>query len=93
MIEKNRLKARSSSIAMMRFDDHGFTRSMTTEERVLQIQALREQIDGHADFMCSDDRLKDSSTESRETAVAAFHECLARREKELALIRESLQLA
>jgi hypothetical protein len=93
MIDKNRLKARGSSLAVMRFDDRGFTKGMTTEDRVLQIQALRLQIDGHADFMCSDDRLKDSSPESRETAMAAFHECLARREQELALIRESLQLA
>jgi len=93
MIDKNRFKARGSSIAVMRFDDRRFTKSMTTAERVLQIQALREQIVGYADFMCSDDRLKDSSTESRETAVAAFHTCLARQEQELALIRESLQLA
>ena len=54
---------------------------------------LQKLINGHIDFMCSDDRLNNSSAESRENAVNDFHQCLVERERELGRIRESLQLS
>ncbi len=74
-------------------DAHRSTVTLTTEDCLLRIQALGKLIDGHIDFMCSTERRNGSSAESRENAVAAFHECLVVRERELGRIRESLELA
>jgi hypothetical protein len=93
MLEKTRSKARARGIATMAFDDHWSTVALTTEDRLQRIQALQKLINGHIDFMCSDDRLNDSSSESRENAVNDFYQCLVQRERELARIRESLQLS
>lgn len=93
MINKTRSKAHAPSMSALPFSDRWSTMTLTTDDRLLRIQALGKLIDGHIEFMCSIERLNDSSAESRENAVAAFHEYLVRSERELARIRESLQLA
>ena len=45
---------------------------LTTEERLRNIEAMRQRINGYVEFMCAVGNLNGTSAEAKEVAVAAF---------------------
>jgi hypothetical protein len=66
-------------------------RPSTTQERLLDLERMREQINGYTAFICQVASLRGTSIESKENAVAAFHEWMAVLEGQLARIHDELR--
>ena len=64
----------------------------TTDERLRDIAAMGQRINGYVQFICQIGDLGGTSGEAKETAIAAFHERLATLERQLRRIHEELQL-
>jgi len=64
----------------------------TAGDRLLQIEAMGQRINGYVQFMCQVGGLNGTSDEAKEQAIAAFHERMVVLEGELARIQEELQL-
>jgi hypothetical protein len=67
------------------------TPPLSTQDRLLHIQALGRRIDRYIRLMRSVGSMAGSSAEAKELAVAVFHECLAALEPPLGRIPEELQ--
>jgi len=65
---------------------------LTTEQRLLDIEQMRERVNSFVEFMCRPDGLKGTSQEEREKAIAAFHERMAVLERELGRIHDEFRL-
>ncbi len=92
MTTKTKSRAVAPSAAAAPIDDLWSTVPLTTEDRLLRIQALGQRIDGYIRFMCAIGHLNGSSTEAKDKAVAVFYERLITMEQELGRIQEDLQL-
>jgi hypothetical protein len=68
------------------------TPPLTTEDQLLHIRALGQRIAGHVEFMCGVGILQGTSPESKQKAVAVFHDRLKTLERELSRIQENLRL-
>jgi len=66
--------------------------AQTTEERLHNIQALGERVNGYVQFMCQVGSLAGTSAEAKATAVATFLERLTVLERQLGRIQEDLRL-
>jgi hypothetical protein len=66
--------------------------AQTTEERLHNIHALGERVNGYVQFMCQVGSLAGTSAEAKATAVAAFLERLTVLERQLGRIQEDLRL-
>ena len=64
----------------------------TTEERLRRIEALGRQVNGYVQFMCQVGKLRGTSAEAKDKAVAAFYERMVVLERQLGRIQEELQL-
>jgi hypothetical protein len=64
---------------------------LTTEDRLMHIQALGQRIEGYIKFMCAVGSLDGSSLELKQTEVAAFYDCLVILEPPLGRIPKKLQ--
>jgi len=65
---------------------------MTTQDRLREIEMLRQRVNDYAAFMCRVDGLTSTSAEAKEKAVAAFHERMVALERQLGRIQEALRL-
>jgi hypothetical protein len=65
---------------------------LTTEERLRDIERMREQINAYALFVCQVGSLKGSSLEAKEKAITAFHERMVVLERQLGHIVEEQRL-
>jgi hypothetical protein len=72
--------------------DIGLSPPWTTEERLVYIQALGQQIDRHIRFISTVGGLSGTSAEAKEKAVTVFYERLLALERQLERIREDLEL-
>jgi len=63
---------------------------MTTDERLKQIEVLRQRIDQAVDFLCS--TRNGTSAEAKEKAIVSFHERMVLLEGQLSRIKEELLL-
>jgi hypothetical protein len=67
-------------------------RASTTQERLIDLERMREQINGYTSFICQIASLRGTSIESKENAVADFHDWMAVLERQLARIHDELRL-
>jgi len=65
---------------------------LTLEDRLVQVRALGERINGYIQFMCAVGELNGTSMETKQKTVAAFHERLAALEQQLSRIHQHLLL-
>jgi hypothetical protein len=65
---------------------------LTTQERLREIDLLRQRVNDYAEFMCRVDGLTGTSAEAKEKAVIAFHERMIAVEQQLGRIQEELRL-
>jgi len=65
---------------------------LTTEQRLVEIERLRQRLNAYVEFMCRTDGLQGTSSEAREKAVAAFHERMVALERQLGRIYEDFRL-
>jgi len=65
----------------------------THEERLQRIEAMRQCINGHIQFICQVASLNGSSAEAKGRAVTAFYERMVQIERQLSRIRDELQLS
>jgi hypothetical protein len=77
---------------MVAFAATNSTPCLTLEERVQRIEALAERIDGYVKFMCHAASLNGVSSEAKEKAMTAFHECMVNVEGQLSRIHERFRL-
>jgi hypothetical protein len=68
------------------------TAPRTPEERLRRIEALGRQVNGYVQFMCQVGKLRGTSAEAKDKAVAAFYERMVVLERQLGRIQEELQL-
>jgi hypothetical protein len=85
-------KAKLASSDLDSSNDLLRTTPLTTEDRLMHIQALGQRVVSYVKFMCTVGRLEGSSTESKDRAVAVFYDRLYMMEQELARIYDSLLL-
>ena len=64
----------------------------TTDQRLRDIAAMGQRINGYVQFICQIGNLAGTSAEAKERALAAFHERLAALERQLGRIHEELRL-
>jgi len=64
----------------------------TTDQRLRDIAAMGQRINGYVQFICQIGNLAGTSAEAKERALAAFHERLAALERQLGRIHDELQL-
>lgn len=64
----------------------------TPEERVQDIEQLYGRVTEYVQFMSKVAQMKGTSAEAKDRALAAFHDRLARMERELGKIQEELML-
>jgi hypothetical protein len=65
---------------------------MTTQDRLHEIELMRQRVNDYAEFMCRVDGLTGTSAEAKEKAVTAFHERMVALEQQLGRIQEELRL-
>jgi hypothetical protein len=68
------------------------SRPSTTEERLLDLERMRVQINENISFICQIGALRGSSTEAKDKAVANFHEWMSVLERHLARVLDELRL-
>ena len=68
------------------------TQSLTMDERLHRIDALRKRIDGYIEYICRIVDQTGTSGEVKERAVTVFYEQLLIVEKELGHIHDELRL-
>jgi len=66
--------------------------SLTMEERLHRIEAMRKRIDGYIEYMCKIATTAGMSSEVKERAVAIFYEQMLIVEKQLGHIHDELRL-
>jgi hypothetical protein len=67
------------------------TPPLTTEDRLMHIQALGQRINGYVRFMCAVGTLESCSGEAKQNAVNVFYDCLATLEPPLGRVPKKLQ--
>jgi hypothetical protein len=65
---------------------------MTTQDRLHEIEQMRQRVNDYAEFMCRVEGLTGTSAEAKEKAVAAFYERMVAFEQQLGRIQEELRL-
>ncbi len=65
---------------------------LTTDERLKQIEALRQRIDRAVEFICNAGAQNGNSAEAREKAIVIFHERMLILEGQLSRIKDELLL-
>ncbi len=68
------------------------TAPWTTEERLLRIVSMSQQINKYVEFISQRSDLQGTSGEAREKAVVAFYDRMAVFERQLARIHDEFQL-
>jgi hypothetical protein len=89
---KTKVRSKPAPVASDLTGDPWSTPPVTTQERMVCIEALGKRILEHVRFMCSVEKLPGTSREAKDLAVMMFYERLRGFEQELNRVQEGLRL-
>jgi hypothetical protein len=89
---KSKVRPKAAPAASDLTGDPWATPPVTTEERMICIEALGKRILEHVRFMCGVEKMPGTSREAKDQAVMLFYERLRGFEHELNRVQEGLRL-